>query len=170
MRSQIRSGSHREAGFSMVEMLMAAFILAIGLLGLSMLQTMSLRAARGGQNLGVAVHLAEQILDQVELEGRVTYLNSNLTNYTAPTALAGLGYIDQASRDLYFDIDSSTGQLVTAAAPASALFHAQMTQIVVAGTGLSDVTVQVTFADTVDATTHLPIQRVATISRRILHG
>lgn len=157
----------RQAGFSMVEMLMAAFILAIGLLGLTMLQVMALRASRGGQNLGMAVNLAEQIMDRVELEGRLTYLNTNLTDYTAPAALVGLQYIDQNSKSEYYKIDPNTGGTVAATAD-SAFFTAKMTQAYVAGTNLSDVTVQVTFTEATKGAT--PIQRTTTLTRRILHG
>jgi prepilin-type N-terminal cleavage/methylation domain-containing protein len=40
-----------QAGFSMVEMLMAALILAIGILGVTMMQLMAIRATRGSKNL-----------------------------------------------------------------------------------------------------------------------
>jgi Tfp pilus assembly protein PilV len=153
----------------MVEMLMSAFILAIGILGLTMLQTMSLRATRRSQNLGIAVQLAEQVMDEVELEGRLTYLNSNITGYTTPGALNGLTYINNATVDKYYNIDPSSGQPVLTTVPAGALFHVAMTQTVAAGTGLSDVTVQVQFTDAVTSAS-VAVQRTATISRRILHG
>ena len=54
-RCRTRSG---QAGFSMIEMLMTAFVLAIGLLGLCMLQAMSLRASRGSRSLETAVQVA----------------------------------------------------------------------------------------------------------------
>lgn len=168
----VRKSRHKrmmEAGFSLVEMLMAALILAIGILGLTMLQILSLRAARGSQNLGIAVQLAERVMDEVELEGRLTYLNANLTQYTTPSALGGITYITQSSVDQYFNIDPATGNLVRVATPAGAMFHLNMAQNVNAGIGLSDVTVQVQFTDELDAS-NKPIKRTATISRRILHG
>ena len=174
----IRPGSRRQSGFSMVEMLMAAFVLSIGVLGIAMLQVMSLKASRGGQNLGIAVNLAEQLMDKVEMEGRLTYLNANITGYTTPGALGhttsnptstfNLAYINQAQVDQYFSLDPATGQLVQTTSD-GALFHATMTQTLAAGTGLSDVTVQVVFTDTVTAT-GAAITRTATVNRRILHG
>ena len=157
-----------QAGFSMIEMLMAAFILAIGILGLSTLQLMSLRATRGSQNQGLAVQLADQVMDQVEEEGRVTYLNTNLTQYSAPAALGGITYITQNAVDQYYNLDPASGQLVQTGASANAMFHLTMTQNYTAGTGLSDVTVTVKFRDNVAGSGQA--LRTATISRRILHG
>lgn len=164
-----------QAGFSMVEMLVAAFIMAVGLLGLTALMTMSLRTITGSKSLSTAVQLAEQIMDQVELEGRLTYLNANMTEYQAPGVLNGIQYIDQAAIDQYFNVDPVTGHVVPTSAPVSGeaapMFHANMSQAgVVAGTGVSDVTVLVEFIDGINQTTNQPIRRTVTLTRRILHG
>ena len=55
------------------------------------------------------------------------------------------------------------------ATAAGALFHVQMKQTVVAGTGLSDIAVKVDFTDTVNASNQATT-RTATVTRRILHG
>lgn len=164
----------KQSGFSMVEMLMTAFILAIGILGITMLQVMSMRAAGGSRNLGIAVQLAEQVMDEVELEGRTTYLNANNTNYTTPGSLVGMQYINQTAKNEYFKLDATSGQAVAASA-SDALFTVTMSQEVAAtvngqSTGLSDVQVQVTFFDVVNPSTHKLIPRTVTIARRILHG
>lgn len=70
-----------QRGFSMVEMLMAAFVLAIGILGLSMLQTMSLRSTTSSRGLNTAVLVAERVLDEIEANGR----NSQLYVRAQPT-------------------------------------------------------------------------------------
>lgn len=75
-----------QRGFSMVEMLMAAFIMAIGILGLTMLQTMSIRAAGGSKGLSTAVLIAEQVMDRVESNGRNSLLYAQSTPSQAPTA------------------------------------------------------------------------------------
>ena len=176
-----RVKARKDAGFSMVEMLMAAFIFAIGLLGLCMLQSMSIRVAAGGHNLELAVQLNDQVMDQVELEGRQSYLNANITDQTAPSALATLVYINQAQVDQYFrmptaaDIDPMTGLAYPPGKPilstiANYMFHVQMTQAVTAGTGLSDVTVTTNFSDATNAVTHVPVVRNVTTTRRIIHG
>jgi type IV pilus modification protein PilV len=161
----------REAGFSMIEMLMTTFILAVGILGLTMLQTMSLRAAGGSRNLSMAVQLAEQMMDQIELEGRLTYSNATIGSaFLTPQALKGLQYIGQAAVNKYFSIDSATGNVVEVAEDASPLFQLSMTQTVAAGKGLSDVTVSVVFVDGTNNVTNAPITRTATLTRRILHA
>ena len=165
----------KEAGFSMIEMLMAAFILAIGILGLTMLQTMSLRSAGGSKNLTMAVQLAEQMMDQVELEGRLTYNNAaSVSAYQTPPALTGLQYYNQAAVEKWYNLDSSTGNVVAAAAPVSGgakpLFHLDLAQAVTAGVGLSDVAIYVEFQDGFNKVTNAPIWRRATITRRILHA
>lgn len=166
----VKANKLGQAGFSMVEMLMAAFILAIGILGLTMLQTMSLRTARGGQNLRIAVQLAEQVMDQTELEGRLTYLNATDTTQTTPTALVGLTYINQNSVDQYFNLDPVTGQpVVTTTNLPHALFHMNMSQTYVTGTTLSEVTVKVMFTDSINPANQAII-RTAAVTRRILHG
>jgi len=160
----------RQAGFSMVEMLITAFILAFGILGLTMLQTMALRATRGSQNLGIAVQLAERVMDEVELEGRLTYLNATITAYTTPGALGGITYITNNAVDQYYNLDATSGQVVPVTTNvAQALFHVNMAQTYVAGTGLSDVTVKVDFTENVNASNQ-KILRTATVTRRILHG
>jgi type IV pilus assembly protein PilV len=74
----------RQSGFSMVEMLMAAFILAIGLLGLAMLQAMSLRSTTGSKSVTSGILVAERVLDQAQALGRNSLLCSR-TGSTVPT-------------------------------------------------------------------------------------
>ena len=168
-----RSGS-AQSGFSMVEMLMTAFILAIGLLGLAMLQVMAMRAASGSRNLSIAMELAGEVMDQVDLEGRLTYDNATMTQYTVSQTLTGLQYITNASVEKYYNIDAVTGNATEVDAPAvgdaSPLFHLTMTQTVGAVMGVSDVAIRVDFIDGISQITNLPILRTATLSRRILHG
>lgn len=58
----------------MVELLMAAFIMAIGLLGLTALQVVSLRQAGQGRGRATATHIAESILQRAQVEGQHYYL------------------------------------------------------------------------------------------------
>jgi prepilin-type N-terminal cleavage/methylation domain-containing protein len=164
-----------QAGFSMVEMLVAAFIMSVGLMGLTVLMTMSLRTITGSKSLSTAVQIAEQIMDQVELEGRLTYLNMGPTEYTDPGALTGIQYLNQVAIDQYFNVDPTTGNVISTAAPASGeaepMFHANMSQAAAtAGIGVSDVTVTVQFIDGINQVTNQPVRRTVTITRRILHG
>ena len=167
----------REAGFSMIEMLMTAFILAIGLLGLCLLQTMSLRAAQGGTSLTTAVHVSDAVMEQVELEGRMSWLNQ--TNAAgAVTALPKSYYMALAvggtlkqTFNLHGDVSLATSSDPTVS---SKLFAVTTTRVqdvgAAAGSGqLSDYLVQVQFAEST-AATGTPVQRTVMVTRRILHG
>ncbi len=169
-----RTSVSAQRGFSMVEMLMTAFILAVGIMGLTMLQVMSLKGARGGKSLGTAVQVGEMIMDQVEMEGRLSWLNLTAGQLAAPAALTTLQYINQAHPAQTFNIKGEvpvTGTPdPTDATPFYTVVVAQNNNIA-AGTGtISDFTVNVTFSDQVNPATGLAIQRVVTITRRILHA
>ena len=47
----------------MIEMLMTAFILAVGILGLTMLLVMSLKGSRGGRSLTTAVLVGDNVME-----------------------------------------------------------------------------------------------------------
>jgi len=164
-----------ERGFSMIEMLMTAFILAVGLLGLAMLQTMSLRAGRGGQSLTTAVHVAEAVLDQVELEGRMSWLNrTQLNPLTAVNALPSPFYLSLAKGGTmlqHFNLHGNPPD-TTSASPAVSqpFFKVVTTRVDDVGTAngvgqLSDYSVLVTFSDNANT-----VPRQVVVTRRILHG
>ena len=173
-----RRGSAIQAqrGFSMVEMLMTAFILAVGIMGLTLLQVMSLKGARGGKSLGTAVQVGEMIMDQIEMEGRLSWLNITASQAAAPAALTSLQYINKVpvTPSQTFNIKgevpvTGTGD-PTDATPFYTVVIAQ-NNIAAAGTGtISDFTVNVTFSDQVNPATGIAIPRKVTITRRILHG
>jgi prepilin-type N-terminal cleavage/methylation domain-containing protein len=164
-----------QAGFSMIEMLMTSFILAVGILGLTMLQVMSLKASRGSRSLTTAVQVGEAVMDQIEMEGRLSWLNITDSQRTIPTALVGQKYLsiaagaDNAPGEV-FDIN---GTLLPAADPN--IYYTVTTQRLanpVAGvTGdINDFVVTVDFMETVRADNSAPIHRSVTLTRRILHG
>ncbi|HLO67806.1 MAG TPA: prepilin-type N-terminal cleavage/methylation domain-containing protein [Holophaga sp.] len=64
-----RSG---ERGFTLLEMLMAALILAVGLLGLAALQISSVSQGTTSRQMGTATYIAHGILDRIQAEGAVT--------------------------------------------------------------------------------------------------
>jgi prepilin-type N-terminal cleavage/methylation domain-containing protein len=167
-----------QRGFSMIEMLMTAFILAIGLLGLCMLQTLSLRAARGSRSLTTAVQIASGVLDQVESEGRVSWLNVTTSANAGPTLndLPSLVYIRNPMPEPLKAYYNGLGGLVdnTSTDPAvkSTVFTVTTTQALVTAAAqgtASDFTVQVQFADATNAA-QAPITRTVTLTRRIVHG
>lgn len=58
-----RPSRRHAGGFSMIEVLIALVVLAIGLLGLALLQTMNLRYTKNAQQRTLAVNLAGELLD-----------------------------------------------------------------------------------------------------------
>jgi len=159
-----------EAGFSMVEMLMTAFVLAVGILGLTMLQVMSLKTSRGGRSLTSAVQLGDRVMDQIEMEGRLTWLNKTDTQYTVPDTPSGLKYINGGAPSQTFDIQ---GLPVLATDPNKFFTVTTARLVTVVGAAPSgqihDFTVRVDFSDAVDST-QAAIPRSVTLTRRILHG
>ena len=174
-----------QAGFSMVEMLMAAFILAIGILGLATLQAMTLKVTRGGHSLTNAVGAADAIMDQIELEGRLSWLNATSSSAATITPLTTLKYVGKGTQYLGFKESlNTTTNLVTltpatttpqASKPALAgnlRYVATITEgtATAAGTGQeSNYTILVQFQDDVNRS-GTAVVRAVTISRSILHG
>ena len=169
----------RQAGFSMVEMLITAFIMAVGILGLSMLQVMSLKASRGSRSLTTAVLVGEQVMDRAELEGRLSWLNVTDTNFALPSLaldLPKLKYITIAAGAPFVEYLNVKGGAVNAASAdpleQTAFFTVTTSRapFAKAATGmLSDVSVQVQFWDQVDQAS-AKIPRTLTLTRRIAHG
>lgn len=86
MRNPRDPRHRRSRGFSMVEFLVAAFIMAIGLLGLTVLQTMAVSQAANGRGRATAVYVANWILQRAQAEGQASYwakLNTQTLPYTA---------------------------------------------------------------------------------------
>jgi type IV pilus modification protein PilV len=88
----------RQAGFSMVEMLMAAFIMSIGLLGLAMLQVMSVSSSTGSRMQSLAIGVGQNILESIDAEARQLRLFRTIpgsgsvptaSGYFGSTAVAG---------------------------------------------------------------------------------
>jgi len=175
---------HRQMGFSMLELLLAAFILAIGILGLAMLQAMSLRASRGSANLATAVRIAERIMEQVEQEGRLTWLaitdeNTALPNVTKDLPTFNFKYITLNSGEKIIEEFNPKGEAVDANNPDSlstiSFFKATTQKLPrndnsIAKVGqINDFNVMVEFVETLDSDKK-PIPRNLNITRRIIHG
>lgn len=61
----LRHGRNRTAGFTMIEVLIALVVLAIGLLGLALLQTVNLRYTRSADQRSQAVNMGNELLDMI---------------------------------------------------------------------------------------------------------
>jgi len=107
----------------MVEMLMATFILAIGILGLAMLQTYALRSQTGSKSLDTAVQVGQRILDQAEMLGRNS-VNTSRAGVTPPTL--NPNYFGTAAFTQLYDY---SGLLVTA----NGYYTATITPVTTAG-------------------------------------
>lgn len=65
IRQHRPGGVHAVSGFSMIEILIALVVLALGLLGFALLQTMSLRYTQSANERTQATNLAYDLLDQM---------------------------------------------------------------------------------------------------------
>ena len=84
-----------EGGFTVIEVLVSALILGIGILGLTLLLVMTVRSATGARALNTGVLVAESLLDRIELEGRLSWLNLTNNGSNAIQPLSTLQYVNQ---------------------------------------------------------------------------
>ena len=157
------------SGFSMIEMLMAAFILAIGLLGLALLQTYTFRSQAGSGSLQMATLVAKQALEQIEMLGRNSLLCSQ-SGVTPP--VNNPSYFSGATHTSYFNYQGHP------VAQAQGFFTVTQNAVIATGGangviapipglgGIAAVTVTVTWSETVTAA-QTPIVRKVTLNRRI---
>lgn len=73
----------RDAGFTLIEVLVAIVVMAVGLLGFALLQTMSVRFAQSANYRTQATNLTYEFIDQMRAN-RVT-ASTYLGSYTATT-------------------------------------------------------------------------------------
>ncbi|BDU73371.1 type IV pilus modification PilV family protein [Mesoterricola silvestris] len=115
----------RQRGFTMIEMLFTAFILAIGILGLGALQVMALKTNANGRTFETAIAVGNRILDAAANESRVSWNNMLATT---PATLPAAVYLNPAAGTTteYYDF---AGTLLGsgAAAPAGTIFTAVTT-------------------------------------------
>ena len=169
-----RIPSAAQAGFSMIEMLMVAVILSIGLLGVAAQQLIAIRSTAGGTNLNTAAQVANRILDQVEEEARLTWLNQT-SSTTVETGIEppNLYYLANV---IPFTLPAQPFDGLGNPLPAGTAnppFSAVVSAVAVATAGstlgtMADVSVTVTFTSAVTAAQ--TVTRSLCVSRRIVHA
>lgn len=70
-RALVHNGRTARAGFSLVELMLAVFILAVGLTGLTHGITTSLQSSKVSEVQSMAAHLASGLLEMIKAEGLI---------------------------------------------------------------------------------------------------
>lgn len=158
-----------QAGFSMVEMLVTAFVMAVGILGLAMLQTFAIRTRTGSRARDQAVQVGMRILEQAELQGRYSLYASRKN--VAPTT-PDPNYFGNAAFTQYY---GPTGLPTNGAG----FFTAVVTPTTAAGSGIvapvqglggiAMVSVTVSWQEAVAGVNQTATRRI-TLSRRITYA
>lgn len=98
-------------GFSLVEFLLVAIILGVGLLGLAALISISIRGFGGGRTRNAAASLAGSVLDRLALDGRLSAAVRSGGGAIPASALVANAtndavniYADPATNDTTFDL------------------------------------------------------------------
>lgn len=92
---RVPRGCASARGFSLIEVLIALVVLAIGLLGLGLLQTLNLRYTQSANQRTVATTLAGELLDTIRTNRSMAgaYVMSASDFTTKPTRETGCGSI-----------------------------------------------------------------------------
>lgn len=105
-----RSAAKAQRGFSLVELLLTAFILSVGLLGLAALQASAMRGHLNSKTRDAAAYFGSSVLDRLKSDGQLTAaqrLNNQTVSATALLAGAAL------DTQIAYQAPNSTGTLQT---------------------------------------------------------
>lgn len=154
-----------QAGFSLVELLLAAFVMAIGILGLTMLQVMSIRSATGGKALNTAVMVGEGVLESIQSEGRQRMLFMKYGGTAPATTFFGTATVHQ-----FYAFDGSVLPDAANSFFAVDITPADVVALSAAG-GTKRFTVTITFKDTPNPSNpSVTIQRTVTLTRQVAYA
>jgi Tfp pilus assembly protein PilV len=98
-------------GFTLIEVLLAAFIMSFALLGILALQTASVRSATGGRGRETAVYLCQTLADSVQTEAQRLSLTTGFAIPGAGTATAQFFPPAPVAGTQYFDINGKPATL-----------------------------------------------------------
>lgn len=161
----------REAGFSLVELLVAAFIMAVGLLGLAALETVALKSNTRSRGYNTGVLVASQVLDSAEAQAR----QSLQVQTNGGTVTYGIDYFANAPVVERFTFKGARPDPAAVNAVDRNAYFTATTTSANAGnysgaTGrLAVVTTVVTFQEALSQGSAL-VTRTITLSRNINHG
>jgi type IV pilus assembly protein PilV len=86
MSMRIKSGSRvfstswkAQSGFTLIEVLIAILVLAFGLLGFALLQTMNVRFTKSAQQRTVATNLAYELVDMMRMQKSLASYYNNIS-------------------------------------------------------------------------------------------
>ena len=167
-----------QAGFSMIEMMMTALILAIGILGLTALQAFTLTTNARSKGFNSAVEVAGHILENIESQARQRWLIKTddplavLPVYT-PNYFAGANVTENFTFNGHYPDPAALNLDGTPSYIDRANFFTAVTSSVpvqnVAGSGtITNYTVTVTFQEAGPGGP--PLTRTVAISRTVLYG
>ncbi len=134
-RNAARSARSRAAGFSMIEVLIALLVLAFGLLGFALMQTLNLRYTQSANTRTQATNLAFDMLDQMR-SNRLTVVQYTNATFTAGSVSgAGCTRVVGATVSVAQNIARWRCQVVAALGP-----QAAATVNYAPGSGIANVT------------------------------
>lgn len=113
-----RPAQRSSAGFSLVEALMVAVILGIGLLGIAATQLTTIRGNADSRARTVAVGLANGGLDRVLAEAKVIAMDKYLNQSQTPTFSITQNYTATNTASWTFTFNQDGNDTLTAAKPA----------------------------------------------------
>lgn len=159
-----------QAGFSMLEMLMSAFILAIGILGLATLQIMVLRTNAGSRASTTAIKVGESIAEMIQTQGRQCLLYAR-NGQTPPTSIY---FSANTPIKLFFNFAGQQENISTA--DVNTFFTVTITRTdldtpVISVGGMKAFQINVVFNDTIDPTdSKKMIQRTVRLTRQVAYA
>lgn len=174
MRARSLPIQRPERGFSMIELLVVAFIMGVGLLGLASLQMMSIRAGGTSTRLSDAVRVGEMLMEAASAEGTQSLLG---LKYGGGGAAAPVMLSIAAPQNFYYGYDTTvTGGLAVGGLKqlpdaTGAIFTANVSRQTTFGSvgfgATSLFTVQVTFTELLGSTS---VTRTVRNAREVAHA